>query len=71
MRPPEEICTTGGGGVATDPICVTVLGENTASVKFPVVPLQVGQIKLTVRLNTDFGGEDVTYDINVQVCSLY
>ena len=41
--------------------------HSKTSVKIPVVLLKIGTVQVTVRLNTELGGEQVSYDISVKV----
>ena len=61
------LCTTAGIGKYTDYLCQVVEAHNTATFLLPILPMYVGSAKFTVQLRTQFGGDDVTRVIKVEV----
>ena len=67
VRPPENLCTSAGAGEETAPVCFTIEPSDTQTVLIPVLPLEVGTTKLTVRLLSELGGDEIEKDILVEV----
>ncbi|XP_062523937.1 complement C3-like isoform X2 [Corticium candelabrum] len=68
LKPRLSTCptTTSSSALETNLQCVNVTGRSTTLVKFPIKPWWANLEKLTIRLRTFFGGEDVIHDINIR-----
>ena len=67
IRPPKNLCTSAGAGEETSPVCFTIEPTDTRTVLIPVLPLEVGTTKLTVRLLSELGGDEIEKEILVEV----
>ena len=67
MNPPDNLCTSAGTGKATTPVCFLIDAQDTRSVSIPLLPLEVGTTKLTVKMKSEFGNEEVEMKIKVEV----
>ena len=67
VNPPDNLCTSAGTGKETTAACFVVDAEDTRSVNIPLLPLEVGTTKLTVRMKSFFGEDEVEMDVKVEV----
>ncbi|XP_062523087.1 complement C3-like [Corticium candelabrum] len=66
VNPPDNLCTSAGTGKETTAACFVVDAEDTRSVNIPLLPLEVGTTKLTVRMKSFFGEDEVEMDVKVE-----
>ncbi|XP_062499168.1 complement C5-like [Corticium candelabrum] len=65
VDPPEHLCTSAGTGEETAPVWFNVPGLDTKTILLPLMPLDVGTTKLTVRMITELGGDEIEKEIRV------
>ena len=70
VDPPEHLCTSAGTGEETAPVWFNVPGLDTKTILLPLMPLDVGTTKLTVRMITELGGDEIEKEIRVAVTRL-
>ena len=67
INPPENLCTSAGMGKETARVCFNIQPTDTKTILIPLLPLEVGTTKLTVRMDNQFGGDEIVQDIRVVV----
>ena len=70
IDPPENLCTSAGTGEETAPVRFSVPGLDRKTILLPLMPLDLGTTKLTVRVRTQLGGDEIEQEIRVVVMIL-
>ncbi len=68
MRGEEGLCYDSREKRRSAPQLIRVAGNDAITLKFPMIPLELGERNVTVIAYTANGGDAVTRPIRIEVC---